>query len=30
MKIIVVDDEPLVRQYIVQCVRDAGENEITA
>ena len=31
MKIIVVDDEPLVKQYIVQCVRDAGgENEITA
>ena len=29
MKIIVVDDEPLVKQYIVQCVRDAGgENEI--
>ena len=31
MKIIIVDDEPLVKQYIVQCVRDAGgENEITA
>ena len=30
MKLLVVDDEPLVRQYIVQCVRDAGENEITA
>ena len=30
MKILVVDDEPLVRQYIVQCVRDAGENEIIA
>ena len=31
MKIIVVDDEPLVKQYIVPCVRDAGgENEITA
>lgn len=24
MKIIVVDDEPLVKQYIVQCVRDAA------
>ena len=31
MKIIVVDDEPLVKQYIVQCVRGAGvENEIIA
>ena len=29
MKIMVVDDEPLINQYIVQCIRNADpENEI--
>ena len=29
MKIMVVDDEPLINQYIVQCIRSADpENEI--